>query len=340
MPRVPHALRAPRASRRLRRSLAGVLGAALVATAAAACSGGADAEGPAGTLNVGQLGAAEVTRALLEAAGEANTDYKVTYSLYPNGGPGFLEAVPSGAVDMAFMADTPSIFAQAAGLPVKAISVATTLKEGESTVEIFAAADSKVRDLADLKGRKVATTEGTILQYTLAKALEEEGLSLKDVQVVNLSPPDAIAAFDSGDVDAVTALDPQLSQLAAKGAMTIGDGVGLTSGYFFGVATEDAIGDEQKADNLRDFVERHERARKWADEHPDEWAEKYAEVTGLPLEIAKAIVAREQYTPVIIDDEVYSHQQAQADKYAELGLLQNKLDVKAEFAPDFLEDAS
>lgn len=339
MQRVPHLRSATSSGLRLRHGLVAVLGAALVATTAG-CSGGADADKSAGTLNVGQLGAAEVTRALLEAAGESDTDYEVSYSLYPNGGPGFLEAVPSGAVDMAFMADTPSIFAQAAGLPVKAISVATTLKEEKSTVEIFAAADSKIDDVADLKGKKVATTEATILQYTLAKALEAEGLSYSDVEVVNLSPPDAVAAFDSGDVDAVTALDPQLSQLAAKGAVKIGDGLGITSGYFFAVATEAAMDDDRKADHLRDFIERYERAEEWADEHPAEWAERYAEVTGLPLEMAKAVVAREQYTPVAIDDDVYANQQAQADTYVELGLLQKELDVKAEFAPEFLEDAS
>lgn len=326
---------------RLRR-VATVASAGVLAVGLAACSG-ADADtdnnsakpddSETRVLNVGQLGAAEVTKALLEAAGESDTEYDLSYSLYPAGGPAFMEAVPSGSVDLAAMADTPPIFAQVAGTPVKIVSVATTPVEGQSTVEILAPADSDLSSVEDLKGKKVATTQATILQYTLVRALEEAGLEYGDVEIVNLSPPDAVAAFQSGDVDALTALDPQLSQLKAGGAKVIGDGVGTTSGFTIFVATDDAL--ESKEADVLDFIQRYQRAEAWAAENREEWTEIYADVTGLEPAIAAAVLERQEYTPIPIDESVISRQQEQADAYTELGLLPETLDVSEQFDDRF-----
>ncbi len=322
----------PRARNLVAASLTGLL-----LVSAAACSDDADAGSASGgdttrTLHVGQLGSSKVTEALLEAAGESEgLDYAVDYSLFPTGGGGFLEAVPSGSVDVALMADTPPIFGQVAGVETKIVGVQTTLVDDESTVEIFAPADSDIDSAADLEGKKVALTEGTILQYTVLKALEEEGLSYDDITAVNLPPADAVTAYQSGDVDAVAALGPQLAQLTAAGDTVVADGVGTTTGYQYAVATSAALADEQKMDDLTDYLERVGRAQAWAAENRDVWAENYAEVIGLPVEIAQILVDRESYEWVPIDDEVVAAQQEQADAYTDLGLIETELDVAEEF---------
>ena len=103
-----------------------------------ACSDNASAEESSGgqrTLHVGQLGASKVNEALLAAAGEDDDlGYTVDYSLFPTGGGGFMEAVPSGSVDLAMMADTPPIFGQVAGVETKVVGVQTSVGDGDSTV--------------------------------------------------------------------------------------------------------------------------------------------------------------------------------------------------------------
>lgn len=323
-----------------RRTAALAAGALLLAPALAACGsdsdGGSAASGGSGgsnvTLHVGQLGSAKVTEALLKAAGEdADMDYSVEYALFPTGGGGFYEAVPSGSVDVAQMADTPPIFGQVAGAETKVIGVQSTLKEGDSFVEVFAPKDSDITSMADLKGKKVALTEGTILQYTVVKALEKAGLSYQDITPVNLPPADAITAYQSGDVDAVAALGPQLGQLTLAGDTVIGDGVGITTGYQYSVATDAALADDDKAAAIVDFLQRVGRAQAWADSHKEEWIAQYAAVLGVPEELAKVLVDRESYAWVPIDDDVIAKQQEQADAYTDLGLIQDQLDVSAEF---------
>ncbi len=320
------------------RRLAAVAAVFLLVPGLAACSGeaeGADSGSGGGgttTLRVGQLGSSKVTEALLEAAGEdTDLDYDVEYSLFPTGGGGFMEAVPSGSVDVAQMADTPPIFGQVAGVETKVIGVQSTLKEGESYVEVFAPKGSKLDSMADLAGKKIALTEGTILQYTVVKALEEDGLSYKDITPVNLPPADAVTAYQSGDVDAVAALGPQLAQLTMAGDKVIGDGVGVTTGYQYSVAATAALGDGDKAAAIVDYLQRVGRAQAWADDHKDEWIPQYAAVLGVPEEMAKVLVDREDYEWVPIDDDVVAAQQDQADAYTELGLIQSKLDVGQQF---------
>jgi sulfonate transport system substrate-binding protein len=309
--------------------------AAVLLLGASACSDDASADGAGGgdrTLNVGQLGASRVNEALLEASGEGDgMEYAVEYSLFPTGGGGFLEAVPSGSVDVALMADTPPIFGQVAGVETKVVGVQTSVVEGASTVEIFAPADSGIESAADLAGKTVALTEGTILQYTVLKALEEEGLSYNDITPVNLPPADAVTAYQSGDVDAVAALGPQLAQLTAAGDVVVADGVGTTTGYQYAVATSAALADDQKVEDITDYLVRIGRAQEWAAENKETWVETYAEVTGLPVEIAQILVDRESYAWLPIDDSVIAAQQEQADAYTGLGLIESELDVSQQF---------
>lgn len=329
--------------RGIRRSVAAALSLAVLAAGLSACSGsseGADAGDEAGiTLRVGQLGSAKVTDALLAAAGEnQDLDYNIEWSLFPTGGGGFLEAVPSGSVDVALMADTPPIFGQVAGIETKVVGVQTTLPEGKSTVEIFAPADSDITSAADLKGKKVGLTEGTILQYTVVKALEEAGLSYADITPVSLPPADAATAYQSGDVDAVAALGPQLAQLTAAGDTVIADGVGTTSGFQYAVATSAALADDETTDAISDYLQRVGRAQQWAFANQDEWTKQYAEVLGVPEAMAAILVAREEYAWIPIDDTVIAAQQDQADTYTELGLIKEPLDVTVQFDDQLNDD--
>ena len=158
--------------------------------------------------------------------------------------------------------------------------------------------------MADLKGKKVALTAGTILQYTVIRALEQAGLTYADIEVVNLPPPDALTAFQSGDVDAVAILDPQRSIVAAAGAKKIGDGVGVTAGLSYVVATQAALDDPAIAATIADYLPRLIRAEAWADENPEAWAEIYAGLTGLPLPIVQSVVTHDDAAYLPISDAI------------------------------------
>ena len=66
--------------------------------------------------------------------------------------------------------------------------------------------------IADLKGKTVAASApGTAPYFTLAWFLKKNGLSVKDVTVVNLEPAAAAQAFVAGQNDAAMTYEPYLS---------------------------------------------------------------------------------------------------------------------------------
>ena len=76
-----------------------------------------------------------------------------------------------------------------------------------------------ITKIADLKGKTVAASApGTAPYFTLAWMLKKNGLSVKDVKVVNLEPQAAASAFLAGnaEIDAGMTYEPYLSGVRAK----------------------------------------------------------------------------------------------------------------------------
>ncbi|GJD60836.1 ABC transporter substrate-binding protein [Methylobacterium frigidaeris] len=73
-----------------------------------------------------------------------------------------------------------------------------------------------VASIKDLKGKTVAASvPGTAPYFGLAWILKANGLSLKDVKVVNLEPGPAAQAFIAGQNDAAMTYEPYLSSVRA-----------------------------------------------------------------------------------------------------------------------------
>ena len=73
-----------------------------------------------------------------------------------------------------------------------------------------------IATIKDLKGKTVAASApGTAPYFTLAWFLKKNGLSVKDVTVVNLEPAAAAQAFVAGQNDAALTYEPYLSTVRA-----------------------------------------------------------------------------------------------------------------------------
>ena len=74
-----------------------------------------------------------------------------------------------------------------------------------------------IASIAEVKGKTVAASApGTAPYFTLAWFLKENGLSVKDVTVVNLEPAAAAQAFIAGQNDVAMTYEPYLSAVRAK----------------------------------------------------------------------------------------------------------------------------
>jgi len=81
----------------------------------------------------------------------------------------------------------------------------------------------KVKTIADLKGMKVGVTApGSSTHLTVIYALAKAGLPADAVSIIGIgSGASAVAALEQGNVDAVSHLDPVISTLEARGALSV-----------------------------------------------------------------------------------------------------------------------
>jgi NitT/TauT family transport system substrate-binding protein len=96
------------------------------------------------------------------------------------------------------------------GVPLKIILLFDYSSGGDGIV-----ARKEIAGVRDLKGKRVSAELGGITHFVLLSALRQAGLTEADVQLVNLSVPEAADAFARGKLDAATLWDPHLSQKAS-----------------------------------------------------------------------------------------------------------------------------
>lgn len=91
--------------------------------------------------------------------------------------------------------------------------------------QIFGRGDQGVNSLADLKGRKVATTLGTTGQIFLHTALKSVGLdSTKDVEIISQTMPAAVTSYVTGSLPALSTWVPfNLRAREVKGSKLLAD---------------------------------------------------------------------------------------------------------------------
>lgn len=268
------------------------------------------------------------TRALAEAAKVLDgTPYGFRWANFQGAAPLF-EAQRAGAVDLAPAGDLP-VLAAAVGDPTLKI-VATRVGSG-AQLGILVAQDSKIRTVADLKGRTVfiSSARGSISQFQLYGALAEAGLSKDDVSVRFILPVDAFAAFASGSIEVWATFDPYYGIAMQRGARVLRDGTGINSGLGFITASGAALADTRKRVAIADVLLRYQRAGDWAVANADAYAQIYATLTRSPLDAAKQITKRASLKQHFVSDADIAALQKVADAAYRDAILPRRIDVRA-----------
>lgn len=300
----------------------------IAAAMLAACGGPKGSDGPA-VLKVGsQRGG---TKAILVASGALEgAPYRIEWSEFPAAQP-LLEAVAAGAVDLGEAGDAPFLFAYAGGAKIKAVQAG---KSGGSSTALLVPKGSPIHGLADLRGKKIATGRGSIGHYLLLRLLEEAGLKPGDVQLVFLSPGDAKAAFATGAIDGWVTWGSYVALARLHDDATIlADGDGRLSGYGFEAASDAAI--TGKRPQIEDFLRRLARARRWAGDHPQEFAQALSKETGLSPDVALYTVQNYRIAPAAIDDQAIKEATAVLDRFRSAGQVTSTRDPAGAFDPSF-----
>lgn len=255
------------------------------------------------------------TEALLRAAGALDDlPYKIAFSTFTSGPPQ-IEAATAGKIDFAITGNTPPIFGAASNAKVKVVSAYDGSGRGD---RILVHTDSPIQSVTDLRGKRIAVGKGSSAHGNVLAQLNHVGLSPSDVTLVFLQPADALGAFTQRQVDAWAIWDPYTAQAEAGiPVRSIAQATGITNGAGFGVAADEALADPRRNTALGDLLVRYAKAVRWANDHPDQWAQKYAADVGLAPNVAAAAQERSLRLPTALSDELVGTEQELADLFAE-----------------------
>ena len=201
-----------------------------------------------------------------------------------------ISALSAGQLDANSQTWSDTMAPLSKGLPLKVVLVNDNSAGNDALM-----VGPKIKSFADLKGKKIALEEFSISHFLLTLALDKNGMSLKDVQVVNLAAGDAAAAFMAGRVDAAVVWNPWVNQIQASGKgrplFTSKDVPGLIPDLL--VAQEKSLKAKRK-----DFVG---MVRAWYDvekfirENPDEATRIMAKVVGMDAKDYKVFLPGTQF---------------------------------------------
>jgi sulfonate transport system substrate-binding protein len=179
--------------------------------------------------------------------------------------------------------------------------------------------------VADLKGKRVAATRGTDPYIFLLRALDQAGLTEKDIELIPLQHPDGRAALEKGDVDAWAGLDPHMAKAELEsGARLFYRNADFNSYGVLNVREEFA---KQNPALVKQVLAAYEQARQWAVEHPKELGKTLATEAKLSEAVAAKQLERTDFTNITFGPQQRNTISAAGDVLKKSGAIDQNVDI-------------
>jgi taurine transport system substrate-binding protein len=127
-------------------------------------------------------------------------------------------AMAAGSIDLGLVGSSPAAAGLSTGVPYEVIWIYDVIAENEALV---VRKDRNIKTFADLAGKKVAAPFGSTTHYHLLVAFKVFGLDPRKATVLDMQPPDMLAAWQRGDIDAGFVWEPTLIKMLEAGGQIL-----------------------------------------------------------------------------------------------------------------------
>jgi len=257
----------------------------------------------------------------------------VTWSSFA-AGPPMNESFAAGQQDIGFMGDTPALIARAAGQDTRIIALTAT---GPKGLAVLVPTGSPIASPKDLRGKKVAVVKGSYAHHLLVLVLQSAGLTVGDIEFINLPHADIATALINKEIDAGAFWEPLVTRLTDNGtARVLADGTGIKQGDLFIIARNDFA--SRNPEVVETFLRVFKRGQEFIRDHPDEAAERIAKDVNLPPQQLVKVFAKLDYDPAVKPKTAQELQKVEEFLRAS-GIIKNPVDVRAFVDTRYLEAA-
>lgn len=148
---------------------------------------------------------------------EKNSNQPIEWKKFDTG-PDVVNALASGDVSIGNIGSSPFAAATSRGVPIEAFLITAKLGSSEALV---VNQKSGIKQPSDLIGKTIAVPFVSTTHYSLLSALKHWNIPENKVKIINLRPPEIVAAWNRGDIDAAYVWEPALSKVKATGNVLI-----------------------------------------------------------------------------------------------------------------------
>jgi taurine transport system substrate-binding protein len=210
-------------------------------------------------------------------------DSKIEWKQFDSGG-SVNEAIAADDIDFGLAGSSPVARGLSQPLEYQVPWIHDVIGKAEALV-----AKEGITDVAQLKGKKIATPLASTAHYSLLAVLEKAGLQQKDVKIIDAEPPDIAAAWERGDIDAAYVWNPVLAQLKKNGTeLANSEELSKEGKPTYDLAVVANSFAEEHPDAVKTWVEQQDKAVKLIESDPDKAAADVAAELNLKPEEAAA----------------------------------------------------
>ncbi|TWP52079.1 PhnD/SsuA/transferrin family substrate-binding protein [Lentzea tibetensis] len=193
---------------------------------------------------------------------------------WPNiqAGPDVIQAFRANSVDLATNAGIPPIQAKANRFDARIVAVG----QREKPLYTFAGAPGlALNDLKDLRGKKIAFSQGQAQGVVVLRTLKELGLKNTDVELVGLTSNQFLTALQAQQVDVAVLAEPVLTKYLGQYPDAKSLAMNAVDLLTILWAPVSVLNDPAKLAAVRAFIPFWARGQVWAYENPDKWVDAY-----------------------------------------------------------------
>lgn len=184
--------------------------------------------------------------------------------------------------------------------------------------------DESINSPEDLRGKTIAGPQGTILHELLVAYLASGGMTLADVQYMNTTIPDGMAAMLGGSVDCALLAGAAAYNTQASGAHLVTNGKGLVEATIC-CATTQKFYDEHK-DVVDKFLEAQQEVLTFLKDNEDTALQEAADTLDLDLQAVRDMYAYYDFDMTIRDSDITA-MEATMQFMLDTGMIENAVDI-------------
>lgn len=184
--------------------------------------------------------------------------------------------------------------------------------------------DANINSPEDLRGKTIAGPQGTILHELLVAYLASGGMTLNDVQYMNTTIPDGMAAMMGGSVDCALLAGAAAYNTQAGGAHLVTNGKGLVEATIC-CATTQKFYDEHK-DVVDAFLEAQQAVLTFLKDNESTALQETADALDLDLQAVRDMYAYYDFDMTVRDSDIAA-MEATMQFMLDTGMIENSVNI-------------